>query len=229
MEESTDKRWRGLSEGARAKLKLRNYGEKLARAGEFLDREQPIPIPIRGVELIHRTIYQQNHRGFFGELAREGEIGFWPRQWSTARMFAESAKGFHIHPPHIPDGEEPESWFQKLFVENGGDRSLRPYSEEQWDVMFFIQGIAEMILIDERSGMPRAEMRFLIDGDDRPGPDNVAVVIPPGVAHAIRSASSADLIMVYGTSTTFDPVNEGRIASDLETRELPDDWKEYMA
>jgi hypothetical protein len=29
-------------------------------------------------------------------------------------------------------------------------------------------------------------MRIFIDGDDHRGPNNVAVVIPPGVAHAIR-------------------------------------------
>ena len=32
------------------------------------------------------------------------QIGFWPAQWAAARMFAQTAKGFHIHPPSIPDG-----------------------------------------------------------------------------------------------------------------------------
>ena len=44
-----------------------------------------------------------------------------------------------------------------------------------------------------------------------------AVVIPPGVAHAIRVEGSEDVIMVYGTSTSFRPEFEGRIASEIET------------
>ena len=32
------------------------------------------------------------------------------------------------------------------------------------------------------------------------GADNVAVVIPPGVGHALRSIGNEDLIMAYGTS-----------------------------
>ena len=69
--------------------------------------------------------------------------------------------------------------------------ALRPYDREQWDVMFFIQGICEMFLIDERAGMPRNKMRFIIEGDDLRGENNVGVVIPAGVAHAIRSAEFA--------------------------------------
>ena len=228
MEESTDKRWQGISPSARAKLEIRDYSQKPTLAGEFIDDGHPAEIKIPGVEIIPRQVHQQLHRGFFGELAREGEIPFWPRQWATARMFSDSAKGFHIHPPHIPTGEDPAAWFQKLFVEEPDDQAPRPYAEEQWDVMFFLQGIAEMILIDERAGMPREQLRCIFDGDDRPGRNNAAVVIPPGVAHAIRSASSADLIMVYGTSTTFDPDNEGRIASGLESPDLPPDWHAYL-
>ena len=58
--------------------------------------------------------------------------------------------------------------------------------------------------------------------------DNVAVVIPPGVAHAIRTESSEDLIMVYGTSTTFRPEFEGRIAADVELAPLPESWQKFL-
>ena len=224
MEESTDKRWQGLSESARAQLEIRDYSEKPARASDYLDDSHPAQIEIPGVQIIRRQIHQQDHRGFFGELARQDEIPFWPRQWATARMFRDSAKGFHIHPPHIPDGEDAAVWFEKLFT----GAAEPAYGKEQWDVMFFIQGIAEMILVDERAGLPRRQLRCLIDGDDRPGENNAAIIIPPGVAHAIRSASSTDLIMVYGTSTTFDPANEGRIASGIEKAPLPSDWQDYM-
>ena len=188
---------------------------------------------IPGVEIFARNIYPQRHRGLFGELARreEGvlaEIGLWPNQWSAARMFAHTAKGFHIHPPSIPEGTSATEWIQRLFIKEPENYSLRRYDEEQWDVMFFVQGMAEMILRDVRAGLPTRTMRFLIDGDNRRSADNVAVVIPPGVAHAIRTEGSEDLIMVYGTSTSFRPEFEGRIASDVETAPLPESWQRFL-
>lgn len=221
MKTDPDRRWRGLNSAAQARLEQRDYSA-------------PAPSPsIPGVELLPRKIHAQNGRGYFGELARtsEGrlaEIGLLPRQWASARMFAGSAKGFHIHPPAIPENEEPADWFRRLFVTEKENYAARPYGDEQWDVMFFVQGRAEMILADERAGMERLVMRFFIDGDDMPGGNNVGVIIPPGVAHAIRSASSGDLIMVYGTSTVFEPLSEGRIASALEGFPLPPDWGDYL-
>ena len=49
-------------------------------------------------------------------------------------------------------------------------------------MMFFVQGSVEMLLVDERAGLERRAMRFLIEGDDRPGANNAAVVIPPNIA-----------------------------------------------
>jgi dTDP-4-dehydrorhamnose 3,5-epimerase-like enzyme len=94
--------------------------------------------------------------------------------------------------------------------------------------MFIVQGVAEMILREARDGMPARTMRLLIDGDNHRGPNNVAVVIPPGVAHALRVEGSEDLIMVYGTSTSFRPEFEGRIASDVETALLPESWQQFL-
>lgn len=241
MSVSETSRWRGLSASAQAALATRDYNAgdlaaKLdsgrAEAREVLSGVLPAELAIPGVEVFHRRVFQQRHRGYFAEFARQGEgkageIGMWPKQWATALMQAGTSKGFHIHPPAIPDGVEPEAWFQKVFVEAGGDLSLRPYDLEQWDMMFFISGQAEMFLVDERAGMPRKKMRFIIDGDDMPGPNNVGVIIPAGVAHAIRSVGTRDLIMVYGTSTTFEPENEGRIAHGVETPTTPEDWLLY--
>src|SRR3954453_11838378 len=150
MNTPDEKLWAGLSADARAALATRDYAsgsfaEQLSRvgieAGKLLAidrnsvdvREAWIP----GVEFFPRAIYPQRHRGFFGEFARRDEgapaaIGFWPAQWATARMFANTAKGFHIHPPSIPDGPEPAAWFRRLFVEEPRNFALRPYDREQW-------------------------------------------------------------------------------------------------
>ena len=241
MSETNFDLWRGLNASARDALATRDYtagdlATKLrdgrAEAREVISGVIPVELGIPGVEVFHRRVFQQRHRGYFAEFAREGEgtageIGMWPRQWATALMQAGTSKGFHIHPPAIPEGEDAEAWFQRLFVSEAGNYSLRPYEKEQWDMMFFISGQAEMFLADERAGMPRRRMRFIIDGDDMPGPNNVGVIIPAGVAHAIRSVGTKDLIMVYGTSTTFVPENEGRIAHGVETPQAPEEWMRY--
>ncbi len=236
--------WQGLTANARAALSQRDYSakslpERLAttgvEAGELIgaSRDSLAGAWIPGVELFGRRIYPQRHRGFFGEFARQDEgilsqIGFWPRQWATAQMFAGTAKGFHIHPPCIPEGADAAAWFRGLFIDAPSNYSARLYDREQWDVMFFVQGVIEMFLVDERAGMERRTMRFLMEGDDHRGPNNAGVVIPPGVAHALRVEGPASAIMVYGTSTKFSPPFEGRIADSVERAPLPEDWQTYL-
>jgi dTDP-4-dehydrorhamnose 3,5-epimerase-like enzyme len=240
-------RWQALDSKARSALLERDYSsssfaQQVAEFGVEIgrlataDRSEPeiAKVWIPGVEIFSRTIYPQRHRGLFAEFARRDEgalarIKLWPQQWSAARMFAQSAKGFHIHPPGVPEGTAPNEWFERLFVAEPENYSLRRYDEEQWDVMFFVQGRAEMILREARAGLPRRTMRFFVDGDEYRGPNNAGVVIPPGVAHAIRVEGSEDLIMVYGTSTSFKAEFEGRIASEVETAELPKSWQKFLS
>lgn len=239
--------WHALSQSARDLRETRNYtkpdlatrlGTSGVEAGEIATTT-PGPKAgleaawIPGVEIFSRKVWQQRHRGWFGEFARltEGrlhDIGLNPRQWASATMFSGTAKGFHIHPPSIPEGTDPAAFFQRLYVENPTDYAARPYDREQWDSMFFVQGTIEFLLVDERAGMPRRIMRFIIDGDNIPGPNNIGLVIPAGVAHALRCASSQDVIMCYGTSTIFTPEYEGRIASEVENCPLPPEWAAYL-
>lgn len=226
--------WKGINPAAQKLLTQRNYkvepiSTRLKTTGvearELLEKcEGWIP----HVEIFPRKVYTQRNRGRFGEFGRQntgalGKINMWPRQWATATMFAGTAKGFHIHPPFIPHNVEPEVWF------NSDDYKSAPRcNTEQWDVMFFPQGNVEMILVDERKGLERNIMRFIIEGDDTPGPNNVGVVIPAGVAHALKVESSKDVIMVYGTSTIFESEFEGRIADSIEQSFLPADWQDYI-
>jgi dTDP-4-dehydrorhamnose 3,5-epimerase-like enzyme len=238
--------WQGISAEARKALAMRDYApqtfaDRLAvaglEAGKLASADRTAAeirdnwIP--GVEIFPRQIHYQRHRGVFGEFVRRDEgvlqrIGFWPGQWANARMFAQTAKGFHVHPPSIPEGTKPEDWIRRLFIDEPENYALRRYADEQWDVMFFVQGVAEMILRDVRAGMPNRTMRFFVDGDNHPGANNVGVVVPPGIAHALRVEGSEDVIMVYGTSTSFRPEFEGRIASDIETALLPDSWQRFL-
>jgi len=238
--------WQGLTAEAQRALGTRDYAPqsfagrladsgieagKLATADRTASEVREAWIP--GVEIFSRTIHHQRHRGVFGEFIRRdegliGKIGFWPAQWANARMFAQTAKGFHVHPPSIPKGTTPQDWHRRLFVKELENYTLRRYSDEQWDVMFFVQGVADMILHDVRAGMPTRTMRFFVDGDNHPGANNVGVVVPPGVAHAIRVEGSEDVIMVYGTSTSFNPEFEGRIGSEVETSGLPESWAKFL-
>ncbi len=244
MEPQAANEWGGLRAEARKLLETRDYsagdvasrlagpGVGIGTAIETRDSLGEAWIP--GVEMFPRRVFQQQGRGYFAELTRMTEgplerIGLCPRQWASALMHRDSAKGFHIHPPHIPAGRDPAGWFREQFAGPDADVSLRHYDKEQWDVMFFLTGICDMILVDEREGMERRVMRFTIAGDSRPGPDNGAVVIPPGVAHALRNVGNEDLIMVYGTSTCFNPAWEGRIESGVEKAPLPADWSRYLA
>ena len=238
--------WEGVTAEAQKALVMRDYAPhsfaerlagsgieagKLAAADRTAAEVRETWIP--GVEIFSRTIHHQRHRGVFGEFVRRDEglmerIGFWPAQWANARMFAQTAKGFHVHPPSIPAGTKPQDWHRRLFVSEPENYALRRYSDEQWDVMFFIQGVAEMILRDVRAGLPARTMRFFVDGDNHPGANNVGIVVPPGIAHAIRVEGSEDVIMVYGTSTSFHPEFEGRISSEVETAVLPESWAKFL-
>src|SRR6266550_6951880 len=238
--------WAGLSDEARNALTARDYkagslAQRIADSGidaselavADRSRQDVKRAWIPGVEIFCRTIHSQRHRGVFGEFVRRDEgvlakIGFWPKQWSAARMFAPSAKGFHVHPPSIPADTSAEKWLRRLFMRGPQNYSLRRYDNEQWDVMFFVQGRVEMILCDVRAGFSKRIMRFFIDGDNHRSSNNVGVVVPPGVAHAIRVEGSEDVIMVYGTSTNFEPAFEGRIATDVESALLPESWQKFL-
>ena len=247
MSKHEENLWQGIDRGAQDSLNTRDYrtasftqelSQRGVDAGELAaaDRsEREINDAwIPGVEIFTRKVYPQRHRGLFGEFVRRDEgilarIGLWPKQWSAARMFSGTAKGFHVHPPSIPENSDPVDWLRHLYIDEPDNYSARSYDNEQWDVMFFIQGRLEIILFDIRAGLPRRVMRFFVEGDNHRSDNNVGIVIPPGVAHAIRVEGTEDVIMVYGTSTVFSPEFEGRIAIDVETAALPESWQKFLS
>ena len=244
MNEPDEKLWNGLNDKVRGLLRARDYKsgslpDRVAgagvEAGELLEKATDLRASwIPGVEIFRRIVHPQRHRGVFGEFARRDEgilktIGLWPAQWATARMFAGSAKGFHIHPPSVPDGREAAEWFQSLYGKGAQKYNDRPYEREQWDVIFFVQGKVEVFLREARVGLEPRVMHFFVDGDNYRGPNNIGMVVPAGVAHAFRVEGNEDAIMVYGTSTPFHAEFEGRIASEIETAELPAGWQKFLS
>lgn len=244
MSSNTSKTWNGLRASAQQQLETRDYSkgtvaERLSRSGlpggELVaNRDVLKDVWIPGVEVFSRQVYQQKGRGYFSELTRLNQeplstLGLVPQQWASALMHRGSAKGFHIHPPHIPAGKDAAEWLQHLYCSAEPRYEERVYDQEQWDVMFFLTSRCEFILVDERKGMPRRTMRFTIAGDNHPGPDNIAIIIPPGVAHALMNLGNEDLTMVYGTSTTFNPEWEGRLETGIEDCNLPSDWERYLS
>ena len=148
MNKSFNDLWIGLNQMARKALLPRDYGqgslaERLRGAGvsaaELLAADcqtgEGKDMWIPGVEIFRRKVHTQRHRGIFAELARQEEgvlsaIGLWPKQWSAARMFAQSAKGFHIHPPGVPAATPASEWNRRLFVDQPADYASRPYDRE---------------------------------------------------------------------------------------------------
>jgi dTDP-4-dehydrorhamnose 3,5-epimerase-like enzyme len=239
--------WHGIDAGVRGALNTQDYRvasftQELSQrgvdaselAGADRSQQQIKEAWIPGVEIFARKVHPQRQRGLFGEFVRRDEgilaqIRLWPNQWSAARMFSGTAKGFHVHPPSIPEGTDAVDWLRRLYVDDPDNYSMRSYDKEQWDVMFFIQGRVEMILCDIRAGLPRRVMRFFVDGDNHRSDNNVGAIIPPGVAHAIRVEGTEDAVMVYGTSTAFRPEFEGRMASEVETAALPESWRKFLS
>src|SRR5437588_5262243 len=144
-----DNLWQGLSADMRSVLSTRDYksgdlAQQLAtdgvEAGKLVTaRAQLRDAWIPGVEIFPRTIYPQRHRGLFGEFVRRDEgilarIALWPKQWSAARMFSGTAKGFHVHPPSIPENSDPVDWLRRLYIDEPDNYSARSYANEQWDV-----------------------------------------------------------------------------------------------
>src|SRR6266487_3287794 len=223
MSKHEENLWQGIDRGARGNLNTRDY-----RTASFTQE-----LSQRGVDAGELAAANRSQReiknAWIPGVEIFARIGLWPKQWSAARMFSGTAKGFHVHPPTIPENSDPVDWLRRLYIDEPDNYSARSYDNEQWDVMFFIQGRLEIILFDIRAGLPRRVMRFFVDGDNHRSDNNVGIVIPPGVAHAIRVEGTEDVIMVYGTSTVFRPEFEGRIASDVETAALPKSWQKFLS
>src|SRR5438094_5644156 len=139
--------WEGINARAQDALSTRNYriesfGQELSERGVEASQlttagrknREIVKVWIPGVEIFSRKIHPQRYRGSFGEFVRRDEgilsrIGFWPKQWSAARMFAQTAKGFDVHPPSIPEGAITADWLRRLLLDAPHNYLLRRFDE----------------------------------------------------------------------------------------------------
>src|SRR5207247_4751122 len=145
MSKHEENLWQGIDSGARGNLNTRDYrtasfaqerSQRGVDAGELAaanrSQREIKNAWIPGVEIFARKVYPQRHRGLFGEFVRREEgilarIGLWPKQWSAARMFSGTAKGFHVHPPTIPENIDPVDWLRHLAIDEIDNNSAQSY------------------------------------------------------------------------------------------------------
>ena len=95
--------------------------------------------------------------------------------------------------------------------------------------MFFLQGRVEMILCDVRARFAAARHAILHRWRQSSRQQQCGSGrFHPASRTRFASKGAEDVIMVYGTSTIFHPEFEGRIASEIESAELPESWQKFL-
>ena len=87
------------------------------------------------------------------------------------------------------------------------------WHRRQWDVWFFVSGMAQVVMHDlRRSSATAGRTDVLYMGDRRP----LVVAIPPLVAHGYRVLGAEPCGLIYHTTEHYDPadLDEERIAHD---------------
>lgn len=156
---------------------------------------------IFGVELKKLTTYP-DQRGFFREVIRANDPVFAPpastnggtpapgpeqfAQWSHSRMARDTVKAWHFH--HL-----------------------------QTDWWYVAIGVIRVALVDWREESPTfgRKIEFMLGGEtDATAQEGEVLVgalkIPPGVLHGAKVLSD-EAHLLYVTSKTYDPSDEGRI------------------
>lgn len=142
-----------------------------------------------GAEIVGVSIKQLkthgDNRGFFREVVRVSDPFFSGAefgQWSHSLMQKDVVKAWHFH-------------------------------HRQTDWWYLPIGVIKTVLIDFREESPTYRQRMVLKmGDARVDPEAQAVCvhIPPGVLHGCRVLSDEAHLM-YITSMTYDPTEEGRL------------------
>jgi len=141
---------------------------------------------IEGVE-IKELKSHGDERGFFREILRSSDIAFKDGifgQWSHSKMAFNVVKAWHYHHIQTDWWYIPFGQVQTVLYDN------RPESETYKQKMIFLMG--------EKNAQSDSTNSDLL------------VRIPPGVLHGLKVLSPAGAHIMYITSITYDPHEEGR-------------------
>ena len=85
------------------------------------------------------------------------------------------------------------------------------YHRHQTDLWVPVQGMFQVALVDLRSeSLTFGFKNTMYVGTLRPW----QILIPPGIGHGYKVIGSSDAMLVYGTSSFYNPKDEGRIGYD---------------
>jgi len=165
---------------------------------------------IEGVELKQLTRHC-DERGYFQEIIRSTDdffVGF--GQWSVSSMYQGVIKGFHCHSIQY------DYWICSLGTIKAVLVDLR--NTITFDKQSAVKSVEEYLRLNyyglREIPMPKA-YEYLLGDNERP----CILRIPPGVAHGLKVLQGPAHLM-YITSHTYNPSDEGRIAHDA----LGYDW-----
>ena len=95
------------------------------------------------------------------------------------------------------------------------------WHRRQWDVWFFLSGMAQAVLHDLREGSPTAgRTQVLYMGTQNP----VVVAIPPFVAHGYRVLGVEPAALVYHTTERYDPTQPDEERIPFDDPRIGFDW-----
>lgn len=165
-----------------------------------------IDVTIDGVE-IKELKSHGDQRGFFREILRATDPAFHGGvfgQWSHSKMAKDVVKAWHYHHIQTDWWYIPFGLVQTVLFDN------RPESKTYQQKMVFLMG-DKMEFGGETNGLLTNEF---------------TVRIPPGVLHGLKVLSENGAHIMYITSITYDPNEEGRFAYNSSF--VGHDWGENV-
>jgi dTDP-4-dehydrorhamnose 3,5-epimerase len=146
---------------------------------------------------VKTLVKHTDHRGFFIEQLKRGDIDDSGRPFSPDQPFAQMSRSV----AYARGGNPPE--LIKAFH----------WHKKQWDYWDIVVGNARVVLVDLRDDSPTSGVvQSLVLGENSPR----MVAIPPLVAHGYQVLGLADVHLVYYVTEPYAPddPDEGRIAWD---------------
>jgi len=154
-----------------------------------------LEVSIEGVD-VKELKSHGDERGFFREILRSSDAAFADSvaskgvfgQWSHSKMAKDVVKAWHYH--HI----QTDWWYIPFGIVQTVLYDNRPESKTYKNKMVFLMG--DKFAADEKF--------------DAAAINEVTVRIPPGVLHGLKVLSNEGAHIMYITSITYDPNEEGR-------------------